>query len=62
MALRALLAPLALASVASSLTLQAGEQAVDEYTSVGGLLSEAEALLQEEMVSDHEAAEEEILQ
>merc|ERR1719382_816011 len=42
-------------------TQQAGERTEDEYTSVSGLLSEAEALLQEEeMSSDREAAEEEI--
>ncbi|CAK0882659.1 unnamed protein product [Prorocentrum cordatum] len=34
---------------------------MDEYTSVSGLLSEAEALLQEETAGDREAAEEEIL-
>ncbi|CAK0881220.1 unnamed protein product [Prorocentrum cordatum] len=39
---------------------QAGERAEDEYTSVSSLLSEAEALLQEEVASDREAAEEEI--
>ncbi|CAK0798511.1 unnamed protein product [Prorocentrum cordatum] len=39
---------------------QAGQQAEDEYNSVSSLLSEAEALLQEEVASDREAAEEEM--
>merc|ERR1719291_1605403 len=37
-----------------------GERTEDEYTSVSSLLSEAEALLKDDMSSDREAAEEEI--
>merc|ERR1719517_156097 len=40
---------------------QAGGRVEDEYTSLGGLLAEAEALLQEQvMAGDREAADEEI--
>merc|ERR1719221_594687 len=45
--MRRLLTIFALSSVASSLTLQAGERSEDEYAAVSGLFSEAEALLPE---------------